>query len=80
MLNDALSIYKLLCQESSGSKHTETSILKFLVLHCDELLLGFRLQAKRIKSNVTRDVFGTKLTRLVIGDILRFNPSNLSTN
>ena len=41
-------------------------------------ILGF--QAKRIKSNVTRDVFGTKLTRLVIGDILRLNPSNLSTD
>ena len=79
VLNDSLSINQLLGHESSSSNHGKTAILEFLGLKGKELSRVLRLQAKRIKSKVTRDVGLPQHTRLVKGDILWFLPSNLGT-
>lgn len=79
MFKDTLSINKFLCHETSSGKHGKTTILQLLGLHKCELSRVFRLEAKRVKANVTRNVVGTQKTGLVNRDILWCLPSNLGT-
>ena len=80
MLNNSLSINQFLSKESCSSKHSKAAILEFLGLHELKLFWVLRLQAKRVKSKVTRGILRTDLSWLVNRDILGFNPSNLSTD
>jgi hypothetical protein len=79
MFKDSLAVSELLCHETSGGQHGETSVLKFLGLHDLEFLRVSRLQAKGIKAKVTRGVVGTEETGLVNRNILGVNPSDRST-
>jgi hypothetical protein len=73
VLNNFLSVNKLLGHESSSGKHGKTAVLEFLGLQ-DIQLLGVRgLQAKRVETNVTRGVVRTEKTGLVNRDVLGFN-------
>ena len=79
MLNNTLSINKLLGHETGGSEHGKAAILEFLGLHDLELSSISWLETKRIETKISRNVAVTEKTGLVEWDILRFNPSNFST-
>jgi hypothetical protein len=79
VLQDSLSVNKLLGHESSGGKHGKTAVLKFLGLDDLQLLGVGRLQAKRVETDVTRGVVGTEKTGLVDRDVLGFDPANGGT-
>mmetsp|Transcript_13240 Transcript_13240/g.20627 ORF Transcript_13240/g.20627 Transcript_13240/m.20627 type:complete len:227 (+) Transcript_13240:70-750(+) len=79
VLNDSLSVGQLLSDTSSSGKHSKTSVLKLLSNHLAELSIVLGLKSKRIKSNITRVVLITQKTGLIKGDILRLDPTNLST-
>merc|ERR1712232_1019642 len=77
VLNDSLAVNKFLGQESSGGKHSKTSILKLLGLHFEELFWVLGLQAKRIESKVSWNVVLTQKSWLVKWDVLRLDPANI---
>jgi hypothetical protein len=79
VLNDSLSVNEFLGQESSGSNHSEASVLEFLGLEDLEFLGVFGLESKRIEADVTRGVVGTEKTGLVDRDILGLDPSDGGT-
>jgi hypothetical protein len=75
VLQDSLSVDKLLSQETSGGKHGKTSVLEFLRLQLEELIRVLGRQAKRIETEVTRDIFFAEKSGLGDGDILRLDPA-----
>ena len=79
MLKDSLAINSLLGQKASSRKHGKTSVLKLLGNHNIELLGILGLQAKGIKSNVTRVVVGVQCTGLVELYFGGVNPTSLGT-
>mmetsp|Transcript_25886 Transcript_25886/g.38053 ORF Transcript_25886/g.38053 Transcript_25886/m.38053 type:complete len:263 (-) Transcript_25886:66-854(-) len=80
VLKDSLSIDLLLHTHTGGSQHSKTSVLKLLGNHNIKLLRVLRLQAKRIKSNVSGVVVVTKLPQ-GFGPVTKvwLDPSNSST-
>mmetsp|Transcript_44778 Transcript_44778/g.108171 ORF Transcript_44778/g.108171 Transcript_44778/m.108171 type:complete len:270 (-) Transcript_44778:56-865(-) len=79
VFNDSLAVDKFLGQEASSGKHSKTTVLKLLRLHLKELFWVFRLQAKRIESNVSWDVVITQKTWFVDRDILGLDPADFGT-
>jgi hypothetical protein len=79
VLKDSLSINKLLGHETSGGKHSKTSVLEFLGGHALELDWVGWLEAKWVESDVTRDVALSEETRLVNRDLSRVNPTDFGT-
>jgi hypothetical protein len=78
VLENSLSISHLLCDESSGGKHSKTAILQFLGGKNVVFLRIRWLQVQRIKANVTRNVVRSEKTSLTDRDVLGVDPSNLS--
>ena len=56
-------------KESSSGKHGKTSVLEFLGLHNGKFFGIGRLEAKRVKANVTGVVFLSEETRLGNRDV-----------
>ena len=79
VLKDSLSIHSLLGKESSSGKHCKTTILKLLRDHRVQLLGILGLQAKRIKSDISRVVIVAQKSWLIVRRIGGIHPSNLST-
>ena len=79
VLNDSLSVNQLLGKESGSGKHGKTSVLEFLGLKSEKLIIISRLQAKGIEAKVSRDVGVTKKSGLGNGDILGLNPADGGT-
>ena len=79
MLNNSLSVYCLLCQESCCCKHCKTSILKLLGLHDCKLFCILRHQSKWVKLQVSRQVVVLQQARLVNWTVGRINPPSLCT-
>jgi hypothetical protein len=77
VLDDSLAVDKLLCQETRGGEHSNTSVLQFLGLHGEHLLSIIGLQAKRVEAKVTGVVLRTEKTRLGNGDILGLHETGL---
>mmetsp|Transcript_60051 Transcript_60051/g.168319 ORF Transcript_60051/g.168319 Transcript_60051/m.168319 type:complete len:218 (+) Transcript_60051:146-799(+) len=76
VFEDSLSVNKLLGHETGCGKHGKTTVLKLLRLKGEELLSIVRLQAKGIKSKISRDIAVTKKTRLGNRYVLGFDPSD----
>ena len=79
MLDDPLSVSKLLSHETDSGKHGKAPVLELLGLHDLECLRVSGLQAKRIEANVTRGVRITEKSRLGDGDILGLDPADGGT-
>lgn len=79
MLNDSLSVNKLLGQETGSGKHGKTSVLELLRLQGEKLLGIIGLQAKWVETKITRNIAVTKKTWLGNRDILGLNPSDGGT-
>ena len=79
VLEDSLSVDKLLGHEASGGQHGKTTVLKLLGLHGLQLLGVGGLEAKGVEPNVTRGVGLTEKTWLGDGDILGLYPSDFGT-
>jgi hypothetical protein len=63
VFKDSLSVHKFLGQHEqtgSGQHHGEAAVLKLLRLHGEEFFRVFRLQAKRVEAEVSRDVSVTE--------------------
>ena len=80
VFQDSLAVNQFLGKETGGGNHGQAAVLQFLGLQFGEFSRVFGLQAKRIESQVTRDVFLTQKTRLVNGDILGFDPADFGTD
>jgi hypothetical protein len=79
VVKDSLSVNEFLRHETGSGQHSKASILKLLCLHGEEFFGVFRLQAKRVEVEVSRDVGVTEKTGLADGNILGINPSDGST-
>jgi len=80
VLDDSLSVNKLLGDETSGGEHGKTSVLELLGLHDGELLWVLWLEAKWIETDVTWSVVLTHESSLVDWDGLWLNESHLGTS
>merc|ERR1712032_771976 len=54
---DFLAVHKFLGNHTSNAQHSQSAVLKFLVRHFVKFISVRWLQVKRIKSNITWEVF-----------------------
>eukprot|EP00563_Minutocellus_polymorphus_P004713 CAMPEP_0181036520 /NCGR_PEP_ID=MMETSP1070-20121207/8903_1 /TAXON_ID=265543 /ORGANISM="Minutocellus polymorphus, Strain NH13" /LENGTH=148 /DNA_ID=CAMNT_0023114157 /DNA_START=82 /DNA_END=528 /DNA_ORIENTATION=+ len=77
VLEDALAVDGLLCEESSGGEHGKAAVLELLRLHLEELLGVLGGEAEGVEAKVTGVVFGEELSGGVNGGLRGVDPSLL---